>query len=153
MTTTFDSNNIAEVQLIYATKVKPSDRPKISNSRDSYDILKQTWNHDTIELREEMKLLLLNTANRVLGIYIVSQGGVTGTHADPRLIFSAALAAKATSIILCHNHPSGNLQPSQSDIHLTKQCKQAGDFLEIKVIDHMIISSEGYYSFADEGMI
>lgn len=99
-----------------------------------------------------MKLILLNNANRVLGICIVSQGGITDTVVDPKLIFSTALKANATCIMLCHNHPSGNLRPSEADVKITNQCKRAGELLEIRVLDHIIISSE-YYSFADEGII
>lgn len=153
MNTSFNLTNIAEVQLIYSTNVKPSDRLKISSSKDAYEILRHTWNESTIELREEMKIILLNNSNKVLGLYIVSQGGVTGTIADPKLIFAVALKAHATGIILTHNHPSGNLRPSQADIDLTKRCRQAGELLDIKVLDHMIITSETYYSFADEGMM
>lgn len=153
MITRFNPCNIAEVQLTYSSNVKPSDRPKISTSKEAYKILLENWDSSTIELREEMKLVLLNNSNRVLGIYLVSQGGITGTIADPKLMFSVALKANATSIILCHNHPSGNLKPSNADIKVTDKCKRAGEFLEIRLLDHMIISREGYYSFADEGLI
>lgn len=153
METQFDSSKIAEVQLTYATKVKPSDRPKIQSSRDSFEILRQTWNAETIELREEMKVVLLNHGHRVLGIYKLSEGGVAGTFADPKLIFTAAIKSNSSAIILAHNHPSGNLQPSQADIQLTKRCKEIGRMLDLVVLDHIIITSEGYYSFADEGVI
>lgn len=149
----FNSNNIAEVQLTYKTKIRASDRPKITSSRDSYEILKRIWSCDTIEFREEMRVILLNRAHRLLGIYTVSTGGVSGTVADPKLIYTAALKSNSSSIILCHNHPSGNLQPSDADIKLTKKCKEIGDFLEIKLLDHLIITSDAYYSFSDEGMI
>jgi DNA repair protein RadC len=139
--------------LVYSTKVKPSKRVKISTSKDAYEILSQTWNENTIELREEMKVILLNNWHKVLGIYNVSHGGITGTVADPKLIFSAALKANATGIILAHNHPSGNSQPSQADIGLTNKCKEISELLDIKILDHMIMTTEGYYSFADEGMM
>lgn len=153
MKTSFNLSNIAEVELVYSTEVKPSKRIKISCSKDAYEILNQTWNENTIELREEMKIILLNTWHKVLGIYNVSHGGITGTVADPKLIFAAALKANATGIILAHNHPSGNSQPSQADIKLTKTCKAIGELFDIKILDHMIMTTEGYYSFADEGMI
>jgi DNA repair protein RadC len=89
----------------------------------------------------------------LLGVYCVSKGGVAGTVVDPKLIFAAALKANSTSMILCHNHPSGNLQPSQSDVSLTKKLVQAGEFMELKVVDHIIMTTERYFSFADEGMI
>ena len=149
----FNSNNIAEVQLIYKTKISPSDRPKITRCKDSYELLRQTWNYDTIEFREEMRVLLLNKAHRVLGIYTVSTGGVSGTVADPKLIFTAALKSNSSAIILCHNHPSGNTQPSEADIKLTRKCKEAGELLEINLLDHLIITADAYYSFLDSGLI
>ncbi|MBD0333245.1 MAG: JAB domain-containing protein, partial [Chitinophagaceae bacterium] len=90
---------------------------------------------------------------RVLCLFNVSSGGITGTVADPRLIYTAALKVNAVSLILCHNHPSGSLKPSRADEELTQKIKSAGAFLDIKVLDHLIISSEGYYSFADEGLL
>ncbi|MFM7429853.1 MAG: RadC family protein [Flammeovirgaceae bacterium] len=153
MATSFEQCNIAEVQLTYSTKVKASERPKINSSRDSYELAKQSWNMQTIELREEMKVILLNNAHRLLGIYKVSEGGVTGTIADPKLIFAAALKSNSSAIILCHNHPSGNTQPSNADITLTKRCREIGELLDIKVLDHLIITNETYHSLADEGII
>lgn len=144
---------IDEVQLHYKTRMKPSERPKISSSRDAYSILLHAWDTNTLELFEEFKVLLLNRANRILGLYNLSRGGVSGTVADPKIIFTTALKANASGIILTHNHPSGNLSPSQSDIDLTRRCKQAGQLLEIQVLDHIIITSEKYYSFADEGVL
>jgi DNA repair protein RadC len=108
---------------------------------------------DKIELQEEFKILLLNQANRVLGIFSLSSVGITGTVADPRLIFGAAIKTCSTSIILSHSHPSGNLRPSRADEELTNKIKQAGQFLDIRVADHIIVSKEGYFSFADEGLI
>lgn len=143
---------VAEVQLVYKTKVKSSDRPKISTSLDVYDVLKKYWNYETIEYVEEFKIMLLNRANRVLGIMSISVGGMAGTIADPKVIFTAALKGAASSIILIHNHPSGNIRPSQSDIGLTNRLCEAGKFLDIAVFDHIILSSEGYLSFADEGL-
>lgn len=145
--------HVAEVELIYKTKVKPSLRPKITESRVTHGILKQIWNDNHVELREEFLLLLVNRANKLLGVWPVSQGGVAGTVADPKLIFVAALKGLASGIIVAHNHPSGNLSPSQSDIDLTKKLKEAGKFLEIKLLDHIIYTVEGYFSFADEGLL
>ncbi|CAN5439215.1 JAB domain-containing protein [soil metagenome] len=150
---TLNIQHIAEVELVYKTNVRPSDRQKVSSSRDTYEALIQTWNQDSLELCEEFKVVLLNRANRVLGLLNLSKGGVSGTVADPKLIFSAALKENASAIILAHNHPSGNLQPSQSDIDLTRKCKEAGRVLEIQVLDHIIVTTEKYYSFADEGVL
>ncbi|WP_317168263.1 JAB domain-containing protein [Pontibacter pamirensis] len=102
---------------------------------------------------EQFKVMLLNRANKVLGIYETSTGGVAGTVADPKLIFVAALKACASSIVLCHNHPSGNLKPSAADLQLTKKIKQGGELLDIAVLDHIILTSESYYSLADEGLL
>ncbi len=146
-------NQIAEVELIYKTKIKASERPLVKTSKEAADLLKQIWNENKIDFVEQFKVLLLNRANKVLGVVELSSGGVTGTVADPKLIFVAALKANACSIIISHNHPSGNLKPSQQDEQLTQKIKQAGQLLDIKLIDHIIVTSEGYYSFADEGLI
>ena len=144
---------VAEIQLTYRSNVKPSLRPKINRSNDACDILRQSWDESKIGLVEQFKVILTNRANKVLGIFEVSTGGITGTVADPKLIFVAALKSGATGVLLAHNHPSGNLAPSQADIDLTKRIKEGGKFLEIQLLDHLIITSEGYYSFADEGLI
>jgi len=145
---------VAEIQLSYKTKVKPSHRPKISSSKDAYSILLESWDEDKLEFVEQFKVLLLNRANRVLGIYEVSTGGVSGTVADPKLVFAAALKSNASAIILAHNHPSGQLKPSDADLKLTQKLKEGGKFLEIPVLDHIIVTScEGYYAFADEGVL
>lgn len=141
---------VAEVELVYKTKVKPSERPKIGTVKECYELLKKLWNENTIEMQEEFKVILLNRANKVIGIYEASAGGLTGTVADPRLILAAAIKSLSVSIILSHNHPSGNLKPSRADEELTQKIKTAAAYHDIRVIDHMIISSEGYYSFADE---
>lgn len=144
---------VSEINLTYRPKFKASERPKVTSSKDAYDILYNNWDLDKIELLEQFKILLLNRANNVIGIFQVSSGGIAGTVADPKLIFSTALKACASSIILSHNHPSGNLQPSQQDIELTKKIKAGGSYLDIMVLDHVIITPDRYYSFADEGMI
>jgi DNA repair protein RadC len=144
---------VAEVELIYKSKVRPSDRPLIISSKNCYDLLLQTWDENKIDFVEQFKVLLLNRCNRVLGILELSTGGITGTVADTRLIMTAALKANAVSIILSHNHPSGNLKPSRPDEELTRKIKEAGKFLDIQVLDHVIVTSEGYYSFADEGLL
>ena len=144
---------IAEVTIAYHPKVKASERPQISCSKDAENILRTTWSDD-MELLEEFVVLLLNKANRVMGLFRVSRGGTCGTVADVKIIFAAAIKAMASGVILAHNHPSGNLQPSQADIDLTRKCRDGGKLLEIAVLDHLILSPEGsYYSFADEMML
>ncbi|MBL0745704.1 JAB domain-containing protein [Chryseolinea lacunae] len=144
---------VAEIQLSYKSPVKPSMRPKINGSKDACEILKQSWDESRLELVEQFKVLFTNRANKVLGIFEVSTGGIAGTVADPKLIFVAALKAGASGVILSHNHPSGNLSPSQADIDLTRKIKEGGKLLEIQLLDHIILTSESYYSFADEGLI
>lgn len=144
---------LSEISVSYRPKFKASERPQVSSSHEVYSILMNNWDLNRIDLQEQFKILLLNRANKVIGIYEVSTGGMSGTVADPKLIFSTALKACACSIILTHNHPSGNLKPSQSDISLTKKIIGAGTLLDIAVLDHIIMTSEGYFSFQDEGLI
>ncbi len=149
---TLFTSNLAEIEIFYRNKVRLSDMEKVAGSRDVYDVLQRIWS-DRIDHVEEFMVLCLNRANRVLGWAKISQGGLSGTVADPKLIFQVALKSNACSLILAHNHPSGNLQPSEADIHLTRKLKDAGLMLDLPILDHLIISSEGYYSFADEGLL
>ncbi len=103
-----------------------------------------------MEIKEEFYVLLLDRANHVLGYHVLSQGGTAATVVDPKILFALAVESLASSIIIAHNHPSGNLKPSQQDIRLTNKVKNAGDTLDINLLDHIIITKEGYYSFADE---
>ena len=144
---------LAEIQISYKPKVKPSQRPKITGSKDTYEILKTCWDKNEIDLVEHFQILLLNRAHKVIGFKTISKGGTAGTIADPKLIFAVALKGAASAIILAHNHPSGNLTPSQEDFALTRKLKEAGKVLDLPILDHIIISSEGYYSLADEGLL
>jgi len=146
-------NQVAEIQLVYKTKVKASERPYISSSKTVYQLALQFWNPDTIEFFEQFKVLLLNQSNKVLGLYEVSSGGIAGTVVDLRLIFAAALKANAVSLIMIHNHPSGQTRPSGADIQITRKVKEAGKILDVTLLDHLIITPETYYSFADEGAL
>jgi DNA repair protein RadC len=126
------------------------EKPKISTSKDAFELLKG----DLMDLpHEEFWVLLLNRANRVIKKKRVSEGGVTGTVADPKIIFKMALEELACGVIVAHNHPSGNLTASQSDIDLTKRIKEAGKFLEVQLFDHLIIAGQRYFSFADDGKV
>ena len=141
---------VAEIQLTYKSKVKAADRPQITCSGDAYWVLESNWS-DQIELLEEFKALFLDRSNRVMALFPVSKGGISGTVVDLKLVFAAALKCKASAIILAHNHPSANIKPSRADIDLTKKFQQAGKVLDISVLDHLILSPEGeYYSFSDE---
>jgi DNA repair protein RadC len=151
LTTT--TGGLSEIVLSYKSKVKASSRPKVSNSKDAYNLLIRQWDPSKVEFVEQFKILLLNRAHKAIGEYEVSTGGSTATIADPKLIFAAAIKSNASGIILAHNHPSGNLTPSDADIGLTKRIVDAGKLLEITVLDHLILTSESYYSFADDGLI
>jgi|SRR5579859_2539871 len=144
---------VAEIQLLYTSKVKSSMRPKITNSRAAFEIFLDNWHKAKIEFVEQFKVMLLNRANKVLGLVEISSGSSTGTIADPKLIFVAAIKANACGVIVAHNHPSDNLKPSHSDIEFTKRLKECGKLLEVQVLDHIILSKEGFYSFADEGLL
>lgn len=148
-------NNVSEIDVVYRRKVscKVSERPCITSSTEGYKICLHYWNQDKIELVEEFKVLFLNRSNRVLKIFPVSQGGITGTIADPRIILAAAIKVATCSMILVHNHPSASLRPSRADEELTHKIKEGAKYFDIKVLDHLIISAESYFSFADEGLI
>lgn len=146
--------NAAEVQLTYKNSVKASTRYKISSSQDTCQLMLKHFPADTIEYRESFKVVLLNQACRVLGIASISEGGISSTCVDVRLILQAALLANATQIILVHNHPSGNIKPSSLDDILTERVRKAAELMEIHVIDHVIITpEEGHYSYYDEGKL
>ncbi len=127
-----------------------TEKRQITSSRDIYELMKA----DLLDKQhEEFWIVLLNRANKVLRKMPISSGGISGTVADPKLIFKFALEESASSIILVHNHPSGNLKPSQADNELTAKLKSAGKFLEIPVLDHLIFGDQGYLSYADEGLL
>ncbi len=146
------SSNVAEIKISYI----PTGRPgtQITCSNDAYLELKNWFSKDTLALQEQFVVLYLNRANRVLAAYEVSKGGITGTVADPRLIMSTALKIAATSLVIGHNHPSANLKPSYQDEELTKKINKGSGWLDIKLLDHLILSPDGqYFSMADQGLI
>jgi DNA repair protein RadC len=143
----------SEIQILYKNKVPYSDRVKIRQPRDAYQTIMHSWDSNKIELVEQFKILLLDRGNNCLGFSEVATGGVTGCIADPKIIFSTLLKAKASAVILFHNHPSCNLEPSQADIELTKRICHAGKILDITVLDHQIVSPYGYCSFVEKGIM
>lgn len=143
----------SEIELIYKSKVKASERPRIESSYSAFEVALKAWDENKIELLEQFKVLMLSNNNRVLGVLEISSGGITGTVVDIRLLFAALLKSKSTAMILVHNHPSGKLQPSDADKQITQKIKQASQILDIALLDHLIITSESYYSFADEGVL
>ncbi len=149
----FPHSVVAEIKLSYHPAVKPSKCPKVSTSEEVHELFKANWDEDRLQLQEQFKVMLLSRANRVLGIVEISSGGMAGTVADPKLIFAVALKSGAFSIIIAHNHPSCQLRPSQADIALTNKIIQAGLFLDMPVLDHIILTAEGYLSFTDEGLM
>lgn len=126
------------------------EKPVVRSSREIAEYLQALIKDYSYEV---FAVIFLNRSNKIKHFEIISRGGITGTVADPRVILRKALEEEATSIILCHNHPSGNLKPSYADEELTRKIKEAASFMDIKVIDHIIVSEEGYYSFADEGIL
>jgi DNA repair protein RadC len=145
--------NVAEIKLSYQNVVSASQRPKISCSKDAYAIFKQHYNPETIQFIEEFMILLLSRSNAVIGLLPISKGGTSGTVTDCKIIMAACLMANASGFIACHNHPSGNLNPSESDSKITKKMKEAGNLMDLQLLDHLIICNEDYYSFADQGLL
>lgn len=146
-------NTVAEVGISYRNRVPSKDRKQVLDSLSAYQILREIYPDDTIDYRETFKVLYLNHRNQVLGYYTISVGGITSTMADVRLILQGALLTNATGIILAHNHPSGSLRPSREDDALTRKITEAAEIMNISVNDHIILTSEGFYSYADEGRI
>ncbi len=126
------------------------EKTVVRSSRDIAAYLQATLKDYSYEV---FAVVFLNRANKINHFEIISKGGITGTVADPRIILKKALEEDATSIVLCHNHPSGNLKPSRADEELTKKIKEAAAYFDIKIIDHIIVSEDGFYSFADEGIL
>ncbi len=143
---------VAEVKVVYSTLVKNSERQKVVSSKTAYEILKPFYD-DFIDFKEASFVILLNRANKVIGVNKISEGGFSGTIVDAKMVFQVGLLAGASGLILSHNHPSGALKPSESDIRLTKQIKEFGNMIEMPILDHLIMTSEGCFSFADQGMI
>ena len=142
---------VGKVELTYKSTSK--SRSKIYSSEDAYKVLLPTYKEGTICYKEYFKVLFLNQASQVLGYTLISEGGITETYADVRVILQAALLTNSVAIILAHNHPSSSMKPSRQDMEITKQVKDAAQLMRIKVLDHLILTDAGYYSFADEGQL
>ena len=150
MKTQFD---VCEVKLTYKPNFKVSDRPIVKSSLVAQQIFRSQWSEDTMQFLEEFKVMLLNRSNRVLGVIDISFGGISQVSVDLKVIFAAALKAGASCIILAHNHPSGNLKPSSADMQLTRKIVTAASYFDIDVHDHIILTSEEYYSYEDNGIM
>jgi len=145
-------NTIAEIELSYKPRKVQTIRTKITNSEDAYNVFIETWDNKTIQLYEEFKVALLNNSNEVLGICSLSKGGMSATLVDLRLLFSIALKSCASAIITAHNHPSGKLKPSTSDISIYRRINEVAKFHDIKYLDNLIVTTCGKYSFSDENV-
>ena len=143
---------LAEIEVKYSTSVKPADRLKIVTSFDAAEAFREMWSQ-SLEYKESFYAMYLNRNNKILGIHKVAEGGLCGTVVDVRCVFQVALKANACSVIVAHNHPSGNETPSEADKSITQKIKEAGKFLGIPLLDHLIMLTDGYMSFADEGLI
>jgi DNA repair protein RadC len=146
--------HLHEIEVTY--KSVPSQQRIITSSYQANELAHEIYelSNAKIDLKEYFFIILLNRSNKVISYYKLSEGGISGTIADIRLAFSTALKCVSTAMILVHNHPSGQLKPSDADVRLTKQFIDAGKILDITILDHIIVTSNnGYYSFADEGQI
>jgi DNA repair protein RadC len=152
----FDNENkpytVKELRALYSNVLELSKRVKIQEPDEVYKYLLLVIG-ENIEHREMFVAVYLNRANNIVAHSIIGVGGVSGTVADPKIIFQNALTCNASGLILCHNHPSGNPKPSGNDIKLTKKIEEAGKFLDIDVFDHLIITTNDYFSFAGNGLI
>ncbi|UMB55525.1 JAB domain-containing protein [Lutibacter sp. A64] len=142
---------VSEIKVSYSSN--NSEQVKIVSSETAYEVVLEHWDKDIIEFQEEIKVLLLNRANMVLGIYNLSKGGVSGSILDVKIVLSVALKCNASSIIIVHNHPSGNLTASTSDMSITSKLKEACKTLDLSLLDHLIISKDSFYSMNDNGLI
>lgn len=144
---------VAEIEVVYRSMVKASERKQIKSSSDAAKIFREAYPDGQIEYRELSYAMYLSRDNKVLAIQKISEGGTVSTVVDVKMIMQSALKTNSHRIILCHNHPSGALKPSETDIKLTKKLIQAGVILEIEITDHIILTEEHYYSFADNGIM
>jgi len=142
---------VGEVELSYQPKF--NNIYKVVSSEDAYKYLLSTYKEGTICYKEYFKALFLNQSNQILGYTLISEGGITETSVDVRIILQAALLTNSVAIILAHNHPSGSMKPSKQDMDITKQVKDAARLMRITVTDHLILTDAGYYSFSDEGQL
>jgi len=148
-----DFSNVTEVELVYKNPVNPVDRVHVKSSRDAYDVLFNTWDDGKLELQEQFRVLLLDRKNAVLGISTVAMGGISECMVDLKIVFALALKARASSIILSHNHPSGNTAFSDADIKLTKKFMEVAHVHDMTIHDHIVVTRDAYSSMADYGQM
>jgi len=145
------SNAIGELKVSYKTNAAPYG--KILTSDNMAEFLKRIWDMDLMEYQEQFCLVCLSRSNHIIGYQFISTGGTAGTVVDCKMIFQSALLTNATSIIVAHNHPSGNLQPSEQDKRLTQRLKDLGKLIDIPLLDHVIVTKDSYTSFGDQGIL
>lgn len=146
--------NVEEITVKYSPSIKNNEPIFIKSSQDCYTHLRPFFCSDTLEVQEQFLVMYLNHRKKVIGVYRLSKGGITVTVADIRLVLSVALKTLATSIVISHNHPSGNPNPSMADIKVTMKFKQACEIMEIELIDHLVVTQgEEFYSFKDNGIM
>lgn len=152
-TTIPTDDNVAEISVTYATTIPTHDRVTVAHSHQAVEVLRYIWDDGKMELQESFKVILLNRKNHVLGVVTISDGGRVSTQVDIRFMFGIILKSASVAIILAHNHPSGNRYPSESDMQLSQKIIEVAKLHDICILDHIILTAESYYSFADEGLL
>lgn len=142
---------VSEIKLTYSNTNCTEEY--IQSQEDAYKCFSSHWDLDTIELQEQAKVIYLNRANRILGIYNLSTGSTSGTAIDIKLILATAIKANASGIILAHNHPSGTLKPSKNDLKITEKLSEASKLFDIRLLDHIIITKDTYLSMESESLL
>lgn len=146
-------SKITEIELVYHDRKPASERPKITSSEDAYKMLIDTWDMNKLELQEQFRVLLVDRANKCIGISTLATGGIADCMVDLKLVFALALKAKASGIILAHNHPSDNPKFSEADCRLTKQFQQVGALLQINILDHILVTKSTHTSMSEKGLM
>ena len=144
--------NLSEIQIRYNPKIPALEKPRVTSSDDAYKQFLLLFDMDQINIKEEAAVLYLNRGNRVIGGYKLSTGGITGTVVDIRIILGIALKCLSPNIIIAHTHPSGELNPSTKDKEFTERLKLAAELMEIRLLDHLIVTMDNYLSFVDGGL-
>lgn len=148
-----EETKVTEIELVYVNKLDDLVRPLITSSLDAYKLFFQSWDKGKLELQEQFKVMLLDQKNSVLGVLTIASGGISQCAVDVRLAFAAALKGRASGMILAHNHPSGNKKFSECDKFLTEEFVKAGKFMKVPILDHIVVTREGYASMSDLGQL
>lgn len=144
---------VSEVELVYRSSRGIEASPKVTSSKEVYNVFLAHWDMQKIEFVEQAKIMMLNRSNKVIGIYDLASGGLDFVAIDIRMIFCCALLTKASAVIFAHNHPSGKLYPSEEDLRMTRKIKEAGKLIEIPLLDSVIVTLNGYVSLSDKGLM